>query len=133
MLFLLTPLDGMTPYLGKGATNAIVDGMALAEALEVAEDKKELVPQLAEYEKFMVKRGFAAAKESMLVHHLLFAAGSTPWRAWFRNIFLYMWDFFTSHPPNPKDDPFLVCVTVPEYSLFCSIHNFCCIGADSKL
>jgi 2-polyprenyl-6-methoxyphenol hydroxylase-like FAD-dependent oxidoreductase len=70
----------MTPYLGKGATNAIVDGMALAEALKVAEDKKELVPRLAEYEKSMVKRGFAAAKESMLVHHLVFAAGSMPWR-----------------------------------------------------
>lgn len=96
----------MTPYLGKGATNAIVDGMALAEALKAAEDKKELHPRLAEYEKSMLKRGFAAAKESMLVHHLVFAAGNTPWRAWFRNIFLYMWDFFTSHPPTPKDDPF---------------------------
>jgi len=96
----------MTPYLGKGATNAIVDAIALVEALKAADEKNELVPRLAEYESSMLKRGFAAAKESMLVHHLVFAAGDSPWRARFRNLFLYLWDLLTSHPSTPKNDPF---------------------------
>ncbi|KZF20981.1 FAD/NAD(P)-binding domain-containing protein [Xylona heveae TC161] len=89
----------MTPYLGKGATSAIADALALAEALKSNEKEQEsLTERLAAYEKSMLERGFENAKKSMFVHQLVFAAGNTPWRAWLRNWALYVLDMFIRHP-----------------------------------
>lgn len=77
----------MAPYLGKGASSAIADAMSLAETLRL-EGAATLVERLAEYEKSMMKRGFADVRSSMFAHHIMFTAGNTPWRARLRNMAL---------------------------------------------
>ncbi|QQK45465.1 Monooxygenase, FAD-binding [Penicillium digitatum] len=93
----------MTPYLGRGATSAISDAMALAETLQ-SEDHA-LVTRLAEYEISMLQRGFAAAKSSMFVHNLVFMAGNSQWLARLRNLVLRLADWCLAHP-NQSPDPF---------------------------
>ena len=77
----------MAPYLGKGASSAIADAMSLAETLRL-EGEATMVERLAEYEKSMLKRGFADVRSSMFAHHVMFTAGNTPWKARLRNMAL---------------------------------------------
>ncbi|KAH8701068.1 hypothetical protein BGW36DRAFT_375518 [Talaromyces proteolyticus] len=92
----------MTPFLGQGATNAIVDAMTLAEKLKWTEEKEKetITAGVREYESSMLKRGNAAVKNSLYALDLTFAWGNTPWRAWFRNLALSFWDILTPHPAN---------------------------------
>jgi 2-polyprenyl-6-methoxyphenol hydroxylase-like FAD-dependent oxidoreductase len=59
----------MTPYLGQGATNTIVDAMTLAEKLKSAqhgneEERKQqsVTERVGDYENSMLKRGNAVIK-----------------------------------------------------------------------
>ncbi|KXX79729.1 hypothetical protein MMYC01_203786 [Madurella mycetomatis] len=85
----------MTPYLGKGATSAIADAIALAERLGgliTAQDGDELKRALDRYTVGMLESGFGMAKKSKLVHNIVFA-GSTPLKAHMRNAVLRLLGF----------------------------------------
>lgn len=91
----------MTPFLGQGATNAIIDAMTLAEKLKSTTGEKKITAhRLRAYESSMLKRGNAAVKNSLYALHLVFTLGNTPWRARFRNIVLSVWDLFVFHPTD---------------------------------
>ncbi|KPM45183.1 hypothetical protein AK830_g1404 [Neonectria ditissima] len=101
----------LTPYLGKGASSAILDGISLAEALKPESKNGQglsLTTRLSIYEKNMLKDGFKAAKQSMMAQRFLFNAGDTPWKSWWRNLALKAVDLWISHPKDPsaRDDGF---------------------------
>ncbi|KAI1375799.1 hypothetical protein F4677DRAFT_101364 [Hypoxylon crocopeplum] len=97
----------MTPYLGKGASSAIIDAMSLAKALN-SESKpgqeNSLTARLLAYEKDMLKHGFEAARQSMMAQKFSFNAGDTPWKSWCRNLALKAVDWWISHPPKVVED-----------------------------
>lgn len=96
----------MTPFLGQGASNAIVDAMTLAEKLKLTKGKdfeqQIIKTRLREYETSMLKRGNAAVKNSLYALNLAFALGNTPWRAWLRNWALSIWDVMMPHPVDVR-------------------------------
>ncbi|CVL06003.1 hypothetical protein FPRO06_13729 [Fusarium proliferatum] len=97
----------MTPYLGKGASSAMIDAMSLAKALksEPKQGKGDfLKAQLSIYEEAMLKHGFEAARQSMTAQKFTFNAGDTPWKCWWRNLALKAWDWWMSHPPAIEED-----------------------------
>ncbi|KAF5577209.1 monooxygenase FAD-binding protein [Fusarium pseudoanthophilum] len=98
----------MTPYLGKGASSAIIDAMSLAKALKSepkqGQDDDFLKAQLSIYEEAMLKHGFEAARQSMTAQKFTFNAGDTPWKCWWRNLALKAWDWWMSHPPAIEED-----------------------------
>lgn len=109
----------MTPYLGQGATNAIVDAMTLAEKLKATEhgnedEKKQhtVTARVGEYESSMLKRGNAVVKNSLYALQVVYTLGSTAWRAWFRNLALSFWDLLMPHPADviePFPGMFIIC------------------------
>lgn len=111
----------MTPYLGQGATNAIVDAMTLAEKLKSTENNKEenkqqiVTTRVGEYEGSMLKRGNAVVKNSLYALHVVYTLGGTSWRAWFRNLALSFWDLLMPHPTDVIE-PF-------PGMLLCSVFN----------
>ncbi|KAF5252702.1 hypothetical protein FANTH_2329 [Fusarium anthophilum] len=97
----------MTPYLGKGASSAIIDAMSLAKALKSEPKQGQgdfLKAQLSIYEGAMLKHGFEAARQSMTAQKFTFNAGDTPWKCWWRNLALKAWDWWMSHPPALEED-----------------------------
>ncbi|KAF3403064.1 hypothetical protein DPV78_004516 [Talaromyces pinophilus] len=96
----------MTPFLGQGASNAIVDAMTLAEKLKLTKgedfEQRIIKTRLREYETSMLKRGNAAVKNSLYALDLAFALGNTPWKAWLRNWALLIWDFMMPHPVDVR-------------------------------
>ncbi|KAF5669063.1 FAD NAD(P)-binding domain-containing protein [Fusarium denticulatum] len=97
----------MTPYLGKGASSAIIDAMSLAKALKSEPKPGQgdfLKAQLSIYEEAMLKHGFEAARQSMTAQKFTFNAGDTPWKCWWRNLALKAWDWWMSHPPAINED-----------------------------
>ncbi|KAF5625331.1 monooxygenase FAD-binding protein [Fusarium tjaetaba] len=97
----------MTPYLGKGASSAIIDAMSLAKALKSEPKQGQgdfLKAQLSIYEEEMLKHGFEASRQSMVAQKFTFNAGDTPWKCWWRNLALKAWDWWMSHPPAMEED-----------------------------
>jgi 2-polyprenyl-6-methoxyphenol hydroxylase-like FAD-dependent oxidoreductase len=97
----------MTPYLGQGATNAMVDALTLAEKLKSAqhgneEERKQqtVTERVGDYESSMLKRGNAVVKNSLYALHVVYTLGNTSWRAWFRNLALSFWDLLMPHPTD---------------------------------
>ncbi|KAI2631942.1 hypothetical protein GGR54DRAFT_7315 [Hypoxylon sp. NC1633] len=93
----------MSPYLGKGASSAMRDAMELAEALKQGEEQS-LTARLATYEKEMLKAGFEAARQSMMVQSFSFNSGDTSWKSWWRNLALKALDWWIPHPPEVTED-----------------------------
>ncbi|KAF5535778.1 monooxygenase FAD-binding protein [Fusarium napiforme] len=104
----INQVDSMTPYLGKGASSAIIDAMSLAKALKSEPEQGQgddfLKAQLSIYEEAMLKHGFEAARQSMTAQKFTFNAGDTPWKCWWRNLALKAWDWWMSHPPAIEED-----------------------------
>ncbi|KAF5980580.1 monooxygenase FAD-binding protein [Fusarium coicis] len=97
----------MTPYLGKGASSAIIGAMSLAKALK-SEPKQgqgdSLKAQVSIYEGAKLNHGFEAARQSMTTQRFTFNTGDTPWKCWLRKLALKAWDWWMSHPPAIKED-----------------------------
>jgi 2-polyprenyl-6-methoxyphenol hydroxylase-like FAD-dependent oxidoreductase len=59
-------LHNMTPYRGMGANTALRDAGALRTTLTaIADNRAELIPALADYERKMIRYGFAAVESSL--------------------------------------------------------------------
>ncbi|KAH6995943.1 hypothetical protein BKA56DRAFT_570315 [Ilyonectria sp. MPI-CAGE-AT-0026] len=97
----------MTPYLGKGASSAIIDAMSLADALKSQSKQGQeisLTARISTYEKDMLKHGFEAARQSMMAQKFSFNAGDTPWKSWWRNLALKALDWWIVHPPKITEE-----------------------------
>lgn len=91
----------MTPYLGKGATCAIVDAQSLAKSLQDEtdlENGQDILEKLSIYEKDMLAAGFKIAKQSMMAQRLIFDAGISPWISWIRTLTFKALDLWIPHP-----------------------------------
>jgi salicylate hydroxylase len=65
-------LHNMTPFRGIGANTALRDAQALTHSLiAVARGRTELIPALSNYEKEMIRHGFAAVAASLGEMHRL--------------------------------------------------------------
>lgn len=73
----------MSPYLGKGASSAMIDAGSLAEKLKASLEQGQehsMSEHLSAYEDRMLKLGLRAAWQSMMAQSMTLSAGDTPWK-----------------------------------------------------
>lgn len=93
----------MSPYLGRGASRAMIDAMSLAEALKSSLEQGQehsLPDRLSAYESDVLEQGFQAAGQSMMAQRMTLNAGDTPWKAFWRNLTLKVLDWWIRHPQD---------------------------------